>query len=33
MLLILDNDVDIHNYADNTYVCTGYNYESVKHTY
>ena len=31
MLFILDNDVDIYNYADdNTFVCSGYDYESVK---
>ena len=33
MLFILDDDVDIYNYADdNTFVCSGYDYDSVKHT-
>ena len=33
MLFILDDDVDIYNYADdNTYVCSGSDYDSVKHT-
>ena len=33
MLFILDDDVDIYKYADdNTFVCSGYDYESVKHT-
>ena len=31
MLFILDDDVDIYNYADdNTFVCSGYDYDSVK---
>ena len=31
MLFILEDDVDVYNYADdNTFVCSGYDYESVK---
>ena len=31
MLFILEDNVDIYNYADdNTFVCSGYDYESVK---
>ena len=31
MLYILDNDVDIYNYADdNSLVCSGYDYDDVK---
>ena len=34
MLFILNGDVDIYNYADdNTFVCSGYDYDSVKHTH
>ena len=33
MLFILGDDVDIYNYADdNNFVCSGYDYDSVKHT-
>jgi len=32
MLLLIDNDVQFNKY-DNTLICTGYNYGSVKENY
>jgi len=31
MLFVLEDYIDVYNYADdNTFVCSGYDYESVK---